>query len=41
LSANLAESELLQSGFELLRREDRFIDRPDDQPWWLIVARKP
>jgi SAM-dependent methyltransferase len=41
LSPNLAESELRQSGCELLKREDRFIDRPDDQPWWLMVARKP
>ncbi len=37
----LVESELLQSGFELVEREDRFIDRPDDRPWWLIVVRKP
>ena len=41
LSPNLAERELHQSGFELLKLEDRFIDRPDDRPWWLIVARKP
>ena len=41
LSPNLAESELRQSGLELVKREDRFIDRPDDRPWWLMVARKP
>lgn len=40
LSPDLAESELRQSGFDLLEREDRFIDRPHDQPWWLMVARK-
>jgi ubiquinone/menaquinone biosynthesis C-methylase UbiE len=28
-------------GFEIIRREDRFIDRPRDDPWWLLVARKP
>jgi SAM-dependent methyltransferase len=41
LSPNWAEAELHQSGFELVRREDRFIDVPDDRPWWLIIARKP
>ena len=37
-------------GFEIISRDDRFIDRPaverpgdrpDDHVWWLIVARKP
>ena len=41
LSPNWAEAELRESGFELVRREDRFIDVPDDRPWWLIIARKP
>lgn len=42
LSPKLVESELLRSGFELVVREDRFIDRPsDEQRWWLIVGRKP
>lgn len=41
LSPNIAESELRQSGFELVKREDRFIDRPEDRPWWLMVARRP
>jgi SAM-dependent methyltransferase len=27
-------------GFEIIRREDRFIDRPLDDPWWLLAARK-
>ena len=38
---NLLESELLHSGFELVKREDRFVDPPEDRPWWLIVVRKP
>jgi hypothetical protein len=45
------EKELRASGFEVLSREDRFIDRlpieclgdrSDEHTWWwLIVARKP
>jgi len=35
------EAELRQRGFELIDRNDRFIDRPEDEPWWLIVARTP
>ena len=46
----MVERELLASGFEVLSREDRFIDRlpaerpgdrSDEHTWWLIVARKP
>ena len=37
----IAESELLGHGFQSVQRVDRFIDRPPDEPWWLIVARKP
>jgi SAM-dependent methyltransferase len=41
LPPSLAESDLRQSGFEVVNREDRFIiDGPDDLVWWLIVARK-
>jgi predicted methyltransferase len=44
------ETELRETGFELISRHDRFIDRPalkrpgdgpDNHPWWLIVADKP
>jgi ubiquinone/menaquinone biosynthesis C-methylase UbiE len=44
------EGELRETGFEVISRHDRFIDRlsverpgdrPDHHPWWLIVARKP
>jgi SAM-dependent methyltransferase len=45
-----AETELLETGFKLISRDEHFIDRPaferprdgpDDRPWWLIVAQKP
>jgi ubiquinone/menaquinone biosynthesis C-methylase UbiE len=35
------ESELHQQGFEVLSRDDRFIERPGDEPWWLVIARRP
>ena len=41
LSPNLVESDLRECGFRLVERDDRFIDRSGDQPWWLIVAQKP
>jgi SAM-dependent methyltransferase len=41
LSVSFAESEILQAGYELDRRRDRFIEPPGDRPWWLLVARKP
>jgi predicted methyltransferase len=34
------EAEVRRRGFEILRRDDRFIDRPGDEPWWLLVARR-
>ncbi len=34
--------EIQRSGFALVERDDRFIDRPGDEDiWWLIVASKP
>ena len=34
--------ELRQAGFEILRRQDRFIENdPLNKTWWLIVAHKP
>jgi hypothetical protein len=38
-----AETRLRQSGFEISRRDDRFIERANGRggTWWLIVARKP
>jgi ubiquinone/menaquinone biosynthesis C-methylase UbiE len=50
IAASIVEDEIRQRGFEVISRDDRFIDRPaserpgdrpDDHVWWLIVARKP
>lgn len=42
LRADLVETEVRNAGFEIVSRQDRFIDRPaDDQIWWLLIARKP
>ena len=42
LRPELVEPEVRQAGFEIISRQDRFIDQPnDDHVWWLIVARKP
>jgi hypothetical protein len=42
LRPGAAAVEIEQSGFEVVTRDDRFIDRSgDDDVWWLIVARKP
>jgi predicted methyltransferase len=35
------ESDLRRLGFEILTRDDTFIDRPGDDIWWMIGARKP
>lgn len=35
------ESELTQTGFEIVNRQDHFIGEPAKESWWLIVARKP
>ena len=40
-SAARVESEVRQQGFETFSVDDRFIDRPGDDPWWLLVARRP
>jgi ubiquinone/menaquinone biosynthesis C-methylase UbiE len=50
IAVSVVEDEIRQSGFEVIKRDDRFIDqpaaerpgdRPDDHVWWLLVARKP
>ena len=42
ISAEQVQSELVHAGFEIVSRQDRFIDRGgDDQLWWLIVVKKP
>ncbi len=32
------EREIADGGFHVVDRQDPFIDRPDDDPWWMIVA---
>ncbi len=34
----LVESELRNSGFEIVSRDDHFLDQPGAGPWWMIVA---
>jgi len=42
VSAEQVESELREAHFEIAERQDNFIEKdPDDESWWLIVARKP
>jgi ubiquinone/menaquinone biosynthesis C-methylase UbiE len=41
ISLVIADREIRQSGFEIVREQDRFINRPGTVQWWLIVAVKP
>lgn len=41
LSPATAEAEILAAGFTLLHRDDTFIDRPADEPWWLMAFVRP
>ncbi len=42
MTAARAEREIHQQGFQIITRDDRFIDRPQEEDvWWLIVFRKP
>ena len=42
VSSEQVEGELRQAGFEILSRDDRFIESdPSNEHWWLIAARKP
>jgi SAM-dependent methyltransferase len=40
-SPDSAETRLRQSGFEIVSRNDGFVDASSHGRWWLIVARKP
>jgi predicted methyltransferase len=41
LRPDLVEAEVRSAGFQIISRQDRFIDRPGDhQVWWLMVSRK-
>jgi hypothetical protein len=42
ISAEQVEEELRQAQFEIVSRQIDFIEKdPDNESWWLIVARKP
>jgi ubiquinone/menaquinone biosynthesis C-methylase UbiE len=42
ITVEQVESELIHSGFEIVSRQDRFIQKdPYGESWWLITARKP
>jgi predicted methyltransferase len=42
ISADRVQDELLQAGFAVVSRQDRFIrSDPSNEQWWLIIARKP
>lgn len=42
ISVEQVESELRRAQFEIVTRHNNFIDKdPDNESWWLIVARKP
>jgi ubiquinone/menaquinone biosynthesis C-methylase UbiE len=35
------EAEVRRHGFEIVRRDDRFIEQSGEEPWWLLLARRP
>ena len=37
----VVEDELRRGGFDVVSRDDRFIDQPPHGTWWVIVARRP
>ena len=41
LTATAAENDITHHGFQTVSRDVRFIDRPGDDIWWLLVFRKP
>ena len=42
ITVERVEQELRQAHFDIVRRQDAFIEKdPDQEAWWLIVARKP
>ena len=42
ISATIAADDLRREGFEVVLRQEGFIDRsPDGEAWWIIVFRKP
>jgi predicted methyltransferase len=42
ISPEQVQSEILHAGFEIVSRQDRFIEQdPTNESWWLIIAQKP
>jgi ubiquinone/menaquinone biosynthesis C-methylase UbiE len=42
IAASSVEADLREMGFEIVGRQDRFIESdPDRETWWLLAARKP
>jgi ubiquinone/menaquinone biosynthesis C-methylase UbiE len=42
IPADQVESDLRRARFEIVSRQDHFIDSdPDHETWWLLIARKP
>jgi ubiquinone/menaquinone biosynthesis C-methylase UbiE len=41
LSATTVEDQLRRRGFDIVMRQDKFIDQANRGEWWLIVARRP
>jgi ubiquinone/menaquinone biosynthesis C-methylase UbiE len=41
VSSDVVDFDLRRASFEVLPREDHFIDRPTGERWWMIIARKP
>lgn len=42
IAPDLVDSEVRAAGFQVVSRDDHFIDRPDEESTrWMIVARKP
>lgn len=35
------ERDLRRAGFEIVSQDDHFINRTGDDPWWLVIGRKP
>jgi predicted methyltransferase len=37
----VVKGKLGTEGFEIVNQDDSFIDRPGDDTWWMLIARKP
>lgn len=41
IDPGLVVNQVQGAGFEILSRQDRFVDSADGEQWWLIAARRP